>query len=395
MSGFPNTKGGGGILGLGRPPTIALLGDSITEANDQVQGFPAGYQAGGATIQSGSYGYWTWADQFMKGALTAVSNNGIGGFTTTQFVAVNLPAVLALSPRPGWCIVEGGTNDFADSIPTATTLANLIQIYTTLLNAGINVIATTICPNVAHSSTQGYLNRKIRAFAEQQQNMLFVDWYQYLVDPATGSYATNLSDDGVHPNDLGASLMGLALSNALDSYLPPIDQLAAGSEADSEELITNGYMLGTTGSLGTSTGQLATGWTSRQGTGAVFSKVARSDLIQGSWQQMALTSVSNDIYAFASVQPPGGSLVQAFIEYQIDPAAVFTEFDLRIDATCQTNQNSGSTGVGSQNPNWPASGMLRTPPTLTLPGGSGAILHLYVSGTGTVRVSRASYKVLS
>jgi len=335
------------------PRTLALFGDSFT-GNVGPLGTVKNPVPDNSTVRSD--GYWTWASIRLGGRIQAVANKGVGGNTTTQMLARLGADILAMNPLPGWVLYQGGTNDPPNGITTPTTIANDKACFDQLRAAGIGVVITAMPPH-GTNKTQGAINRARRDYALANPGCLWVDWFTYTANPvdATWPVATlGTSDDGIHPNIAGASVMGKALYDVLSVAFPPLDIMDAGSNADAESLITNSGMTGTTGALGTSTGVLATGWTGRYGANAVLSKVARTDGPLSEWQQVAMTSpgaVAGDMYQ--SWAAPIGSVLQASAEFQTDPAT----FPSTYVTVASTINGTASAVTVNSTTGFPASGV--------------------------------------
>jgi lysophospholipase L1-like esterase len=332
--------------------------------------------------------------------LQPIYNGGVGGETTTQILA-RVGTIAALNPKPGWCLVQGGSNDATAGITAATTIANVKATYDALLAAGIGVIATTVPPHSAAASLTGAgpINRAIKEYAQTKAGIILVDWYPYLADPSAGTFLVG-SDDTIHPNAGGASTMGRALADVLSVAFPPADQLIAAN-TDSQNLIANGMFVGTAGALGTSTGQLATSWTSRFGANAALSKVARSDGPLAPWQQVALTSpglTTGDMYV--TWPAVAGDVVVAEVEFEIDSGTLTTLTDLalivaRASGTtiiASANRNAAQTAIGNGAITWPARGVLRTAPTTVAVTETGFLFVKFSATAGIARFGRASLK---
>lgn len=201
-----------------RTNTIVLLGDSITNQNVITPGSGYGecYHAAGYFVQANIELGWPFR---------IVADLGVSGDTTAQILA-RVGDVLAY--KPSWCCVMGGINDVA-GVSYATTITNLTAIYTALQSAGISVLACTIIPADAHTTTPAYgykrrkINEWIKWYATQTSGIVVADTERAIVNPDTGGPASNMTTDGTHPTNIGARRMGRAIVAALGDFAAAVN----------------------------------------------------------------------------------------------------------------------------------------------------------------------------
>lgn len=182
-----------------------------------------------------------------SGAVIALVQSGCGKFAspgwTTQMMVAALPDITASAVDI--IAVHGGTNDVANSVAHATTIANLKLCYETILNAGKHVIAVPILPRDSSLTTAPQrlllqrVNQWIRDYVAQQSyanplrgRIVLADAYRYLVDGtpsalgspigAAAAAAGAMTVDGVHPSPRGARYIGRALRKAAESFIGAI-----------------------------------------------------------------------------------------------------------------------------------------------------------------------------
>lgn len=144
------------------------------------------------------------------GPLCSMVNKGVNGNRTDQMLARINPDVLAL--YPGYCTVDGGSNDCVQDRSAASIEANLLAIYTTLLGAGIIPIPLTIFPfgssavyTPARDAVRLAANAWIMASGLPATNI------DPLIGQGSGPVILNPaydSGDGVHPNQAGYDVVG-------------------------------------------------------------------------------------------------------------------------------------------------------------------------------------------
>jgi lysophospholipase L1-like esterase len=388
------------------PNTVIPFGTSITN-----QGFITGSSG---QLGNSAKGYLTWANIALGHRLSVIRNAGISGNNSTQMLARIDADVIAYSP--GWCVVESGMpNDIGSGFTIATIIANHKAIYDKLAAAGIRVVVCTSLPyglSTALSTRQQQhsFNAWAKAYARDNGHVL-CDWGSAVVDPAssTGLWLPNYSDgvtsgtDGVHPTPPAALKMGKVLAAALDTHLPKLaGEWLPTSSADPYNLLgTMGYQVGTSGTVtAPGTGQVATGWTIYNGTTNAFSasKVARTDGVNGEWQQIAVTTGNVDGLTYKAQNMNvgtdfnvGDTILCAF-EYEADAGWTnFHDINAGIDMYGGAYNWKDASGTGADpnlNQDLPlkgvflASGVVPASTTRLQP-------NLYFkTGTGTLRIGR-------
>jgi lysophospholipase L1-like esterase len=399
--------------------TIAFLGDSFTDMSEDTTGLNS-YRAG--------RGFITWALQRLGQRLQIVAapgtvNGGITGQTTTQILARVQQDVIDV--KPGYAHVLAGTNDMITGVAFATIQANLTAIYDAIQNAGIRLIAGTIAPYSGATTTQlvtiERINNFIRDEALTRPGMIIADYHSVLAG-ADGNYrvvgTTAYTGDGTHASTGGAMRMGKVLAEALTTQVPavnilPTSNVDAGGNAASfakPNLLTNPMFTGTAGTVGTqATGQVADSWvvstyTASDLTGVTASKVARTDGKAGTWQQFALTNVSQKL-RFQQTLNLGtnlaaGDIVWGAIEYELES---ITDLDLFRVQLSTFDANNGFANRGTVidldlngadintiplDNNLPATGILRTPTLTTPANATGLTFSFDISAVGTIRLGR-------
>lgn len=390
--------------------TVALLGDSITENNGGGPDLQVNPIAGLSSYNNS--GYWTWASIGLNHRMQLAYNFGVSGYTTSDVLSTALPSLLALDPRPTFAIICAGINDVIEGVPTMTIEANLDEITTTLLEAGITPVLCTLLPvtnailsSTAMRSSRLAVNEWIRS-RRYLSPVLVCDWAPAYADPVTGEALAAYCSDGLHPSMAGAQEIGKHLAQLLAPLAPIALPTGLESEADAANYLQHGFFSGSGGTVDTGiTGTLAASWGanwsfSTAGT-AACSKVTRTDGIQGSWQQVAISAAGGDAFQlYQEVQsglPSAGTDLVGEIEFQLDDdVSDVDQFYLRLAAfnsdysekLYEVDDNypfdTNTSLVAS-----PFSGTLRTP-VLTVPEGTANLDYVIrITGTGTFRFGRA------
>lgn len=406
--------------------TMALLGDSITNQNsvndylvtdpgDPLYPYNATYNSGLWRYTSGQ-GFWTWANAYLGSRFTQVRplsgpNNefGMSGKTALDLITEgHVDRVIAANPS--WCHVLIGRNDVFNGAISSEVSIRVKAVVDKLVAAGIKVVLSTILPGSTGTTLQHQTiraaNAFIKAWAVNKRGVVLNDWYNTLVDASTGNGKSVYFADGTHPYGAGASRLGYALAQVLDPITPK-STLQVGTDG---LLGLSALQAGTAGVFsganpGGGSGSLATNSTCYVASGVtvVASKVARTDLYPGEWQQLQQTA-GTGAYNYTQrnsnvgVDWNIGDTVYGVVEYQTDAASwaanqLFVTLhglpnDQRVDAAGNTSDTTLYQPVVSQ-------GVLRTP--LMTVGAGATYLRLDVTcggGTHTARFGRMQiYKV--
>ncbi|SDP74206.1 hypothetical protein SAMN04487914_13251 [Arthrobacter sp. ok909] len=415
-------------LTYGRPHvgTVALLGDSILKQGSLSQG-------SGATLQNMTVamGIWPRANALMGQRLTLIpgpswDSFGDSGLTIRQIIDNGHVAAL-IAANPEWAICHFGTNSIvAGNQSAASTFADYREAVTDLTNAGIKVVATTILPRmvggnvestVAQRAALAAANKLIVDWARSAKGVYLCNWSGSMIDPTDGNGLQTYSRDLTHPNSIGASRLAKVLADTMSTFIPVSDCLPS---AMATGVMSIGRVLqaGTTGSFsgsnpGGGSGQGAANSVTYVDTGTtvVLSKVARTDLWPGEWQQFAVSAATATAGFKYSIQNANvgtdwniGDNVYAVVEFQTD-AASWQGRQLSVQCTCNGTSAFGGDGIISSadlaaltaalHQPGVAGGTFRTKP-IVIPTGTTRLQIdvFFAGGTGTIRVGRAQiYKV--
>lgn len=264
-----------------RPATIVTLGDS--------------FMVGSAS---------DWTTMFIpatKGRLRRAAAAGVSGNTSSQMLARLSTDVIAYAPS--YCLVGAVTpNDPAQSVNVATTKANIVAIVAALAGAGITPLLVLGPPSdtTAYRDHIANVNGWLR-FWGPANGYRVLDPYQRVTDPTDGTWLSTYTADGIHPNALGAKLMGFDAAAQI-SMLPAVPLLCAGAN-DPTNLAPNPC-------FDPSSGGLATSWT-KNGTATASVTAVTAGYGVGNWQELtaadtsfsylsaAATTVVGNVYEFA------------------------------------------------------------------------------------------------
>jgi len=153
-------------------------------------------------------------------------NRGISGQTTPQMLVRFRADVVNLNPKV--VVILAGTNDIAGNTGKSTIemIANNIKSMTEIAQAnGIQVILSSVHPVFDYPWKKGLepadkiikLNAIIKSFA-LDKGAIYLDYFSAMVDDKKG-LKSNLTYDGVHPNEAGYIVMEALAEEAITKAL--------------------------------------------------------------------------------------------------------------------------------------------------------------------------------
>jgi lysophospholipase L1-like esterase len=154
-------------------------------------------------------------------------NRGISGQTTPQMLIRFRPDVIALKPKA--VVILAGTNDISGNTGPATLEeieGNLTSMAELAKANGIKVVLSSVMPvtDAIKPQTERRPPEKIKALNEWIRNYaakthaVYLDYYSAMVDDK-GMLKTELTYDGLHPNDAGYALIEPLAQKAIDAAL--------------------------------------------------------------------------------------------------------------------------------------------------------------------------------
>lgn len=156
----------------------------------------------------------------------AYIDRGISGQTTPQMLVRFRADVIALRPRV--VVILGGTNDIAGNTGPSTlemiedNLASMAELART---NGIAVVLSSVTPVHDYPWKPGLhpaqkiiaLNAWMKDYAATHGD-IYVDYHSAMADP-DGGMRSELSPDGVHPNEAGYRIMARLVEQAIGDAL--------------------------------------------------------------------------------------------------------------------------------------------------------------------------------
>ncbi len=188
-------------MATGLKDGIAIIGDSTMQGS-----------AGSTDIQAS-----TQMSRWLESLLNVTCfNRGIGGNKTADMQARWATDISPLAVRSKYVIVQGGVNDFANSVPLATVQSQFDDMISTKAVAdGLIPVACTCTPSISIVDVP----------ADEANRLAFNAWVRstyprvidlaHAVDPTdSGAWPAALTVDGTHPSAAGIRLMGFAAAQA-------------------------------------------------------------------------------------------------------------------------------------------------------------------------------------
>lgn len=154
-------------------------------------------------------------------------NRGISGQTTPQMLIRFRPDVLAHKPKA--VVILAGTNDIAGNtgpVSLDEIQGNLMSMAELAKANGIKVVFASVMPVTDAIRPQTArrppekilaLNKWIKDYAAKS-GAVYLDYFSAMAD-GKGNLKTELTYDGLHPNDAGYELIAPLAQKAIDSAL--------------------------------------------------------------------------------------------------------------------------------------------------------------------------------
>jgi lysophospholipase L1-like esterase len=154
-------------------------------------------------------------------------NRGISGQTTAQMLLRFYPDVVDL--KPAAVLILAGTNDIAGNLGPVSmeSIENNLAAMSDIARANnIRVILASLTPVCDYHRPQTAqrppekileLNRWIKDFAARH-HFVYLDYFTSTVDNQ-GFFKTEITNDGLHPNEAGYAIMGPLAQKAIDQAL--------------------------------------------------------------------------------------------------------------------------------------------------------------------------------
>lgn len=311
-----------GQISSGSGILCAAIGDSRLAnsfQNQDLSGWTRNYRSNQGAI--------TWLSFLTNQRINLpVSYDLAVGGTGTTVIRASVSNVLALSPRPSVCFINGGTNDFLfnpDLELAEFAFGNISQAALELAANGILPIIeidtprTTASWTATSSTVSAIFNQLLRDWC-RSTGILLVDYEsQYIQNDGEPSVGYNVAD-GIHQSCTGAVVRALKYAEVMNSFLPAyVENSRSVRDAFAVTLNPEGNLISSislmTGTGGTNTGtgasgSVSTGWTNRVISGtmtAVASKESpRADGILGDRLIITATATTASEYRLSPTNNP-------------------------------------------------------------------------------------------
>jgi lysophospholipase L1-like esterase len=293
----------------------AAVGDSNTIGYDPPTSLPTDYRP---VEQS-----WLFHATFgSRGQLRFLSNEAVGGTTSTQIAATVSDAITAGADV---VFVMAGTNDLP-SWDAAVFATNVEAMVAECRAADVLPVLLTVPPRATLVDEVAEANGWLRDWCRRNRVDL-IDTHAALINPATGDIAAAYGyGDGVHLNVDGAKLIGQAVvdwaEQRFSAWSPAVASIHAVPSA--------GNLLGTACFAGTITSGVPAGWTAVAGSefsgataGTLVAPTAADSVgcpFAGNWWQVAkaASSSTSGIYQTISTGFSVGDVIEFSGRVQVD-----------------------------------------------------------------------------
>ncbi|NNL93603.1 MAG: hypothetical protein HKO66_15280 [Saprospiraceae bacterium] len=165
-----------------------------------------------------------WTNLLSQVLDVEVINSGISGDTTAGML--NRFYNMAISFKPNYIIIMGGTNDISMNIPDNFIIANILAMTRLAKHHGIIAIigipTPYFIPDVDSEERQFIddvrLQSRISAFQKSLIDFAVSDDLAY-IDFSSDMKRSHFMEDGLHPNEEGQKIMAEYAKNCLTMYL--------------------------------------------------------------------------------------------------------------------------------------------------------------------------------
>ncbi len=287
--------------------------------------YSSGYSGQGWLVNSlvqGTDESWLhWLNSRLNGQLVIVGSYAIGGTTSASGVAL-IPRIAA-GPRADVAFIQYCTNDVNATQPPAVAdcVSNVERLIDTVV--GLGMIAVVVSPpaigdrnalpvdpaSIAKAAALREIRDGLQSLVTRRPGTILLDALNSSADPGDGLSrfrAGYAPVDGIHPSSYGASRMAADLFAPLLTRFGTRDSLSSEAVDDASmnpggrNLVQNGLMSGTSGSVGSSSvnqisGSAPTGWSIRGIGGTAGAPLVLSTVGGGTTTGMPGSSFDIDI----------------------------------------------------------------------------------------------------
>ncbi len=415
IDGPPGPTGPTGPVAPPMNTLCAVIGDSISWQSLEITATQ--------TLKK-AWGYVTWAEILSEGRIRVPVEYNVAepGKKVSEILAEQLPQVLALDPRPGWCIVLAGTNSINDiSISAASIQSDLSAIWQALIDVGIRVVAVPPPPfgeDIAgpYPAAQTRMLELMQWVRDQKDRPgLFVapDYIDDLIDPLSATAAPvtgeDYNDGFTHPANQGAFYIGRKVAEVFKANIAAATptlrtnrDLFDFTHAPRGNLIVNGMLAGGGGTLtgsNWSPGSAAPDeWTVNDLTSISLAPLVSTLETRPDGRPWRRFDIPDTFYQNSNIPQivlsrglasvgylNAGDVVEAVCEFEVDAGAiglagVALAFAVVVDGVTHVvgdNYSTGSVAIFSLPP-VAHGGVLRTP-RMTIPAGAISAASVYAS----------------
>ncbi len=264
----------------------ASYGNQIMTNGDYSAGYNGQSWLVRSMTQPTDFSWLNWLNMYMQGRFTFVANYAIGG--TTSSIGNLLTSKITAGPKARYAFIQYCTNDVNQNIPGAAQqcLDNIQAIVTTVKGLGMTPVLCTppaigdvgAIPNDPGSGfktgTLLTIKNGMQQMATNDPAIILFDTFTQTADPNESInrfYPNYAPIDGLHLSSYGASAIARYFSGLLRTRINTVDYLPTSAaddvtiNANASNIVQNGMMLGSSGSITLSAindvrGTAPTGW---------------------------------------------------------------------------------------------------------------------------------------
>ena len=183
----------------------------------------------------------TWFTHYLlrsEGRATFLWNAARGGTTSTQWLTWYQSEVL--DRHPDMVVIQAPTTDPNRGVSLSQTEGNIRSMVDQAETARIQVAIANVLPRPTGHAYIAAINSWLVTYCDGKQIPL-IDSYSQVVDPTSGNLQQPYdSGDGIHPNAVGAAVIGANAASTLAPILDPTPAYLTLAQPDSASLVRDG-----------------------------------------------------------------------------------------------------------------------------------------------------------
>ena len=274
------------VISPTRFTVAASYGNQVMTNGDYSAGYNGQSWLVRSMTQQTDFSWLNWLNMYMQGRFSFVASYAIGG--TTSSIGKLLTSKISAGPTARYAFIQYCTNDVNQNIPSAAQqcLDNIQAIVTAVKGLGMTPVLCTppaigdvgAIPNDPGSGfktgTLLTIKNGMMLMAANDPSIILFDTFTQTANPHESInrfYPNYAPIDGLHLSSYGASAIARYFNGLLRSRINAVDYLPTSAaddatlNANASNIVQNGMMLGSSGSITSSAindvrGTAPTGW---------------------------------------------------------------------------------------------------------------------------------------